>query len=297
MKHGATRDKIWNQHGIECFEMEAAGLMNNFQCLVIRGISDYADSHKNDIWKPYAAAIAAAYTKELLMIIPTDKIREMPAMNETNNDYSSTAQVVPMPRPQVPSTAIRTDVWYRLKNSNSRTHSIDIDDSFPRHPDDVQITLAPDNKYRLGQYWACRPNRAAGFWTLSNMDLPHMAIDVYGDNKAHPRLATEQFASGQQWQAVDRGRGAVSLWNNYSGRQMYLCPSNNPATPMRLMLADRDDNNMSQLWFLEPAGNMEQQSHHSNKMIADKAHDETTIEDITGKEEDSTSVPQFVRSN
>ncbi|KAL7953239.1 purine and uridine phosphorylase [Trichoderma compactum] len=42
MKHGTTRDKLWNQHGIECFEMEAAGLMNNFQCLVIRGISDYA---------------------------------------------------------------------------------------------------------------------------------------------------------------------------------------------------------------------------------------------------------------
>ncbi|KAL7953238.1 hypothetical protein V8C34DRAFT_297526 [Trichoderma compactum] len=201
-----------------------------------------------------------------------------------------------MPRPQVPSIVMRTGVWYRLKNFNSRTNSIDIDDSFPQLPDDVQITLAPDNQNRLGQYWAFRPNRNAGFWTLSNMDLPRMAIDVYGDNKAHPRLAAEQFVTGQQWQAVDRGNGAVSLWNNYSGRRMYLCSSNNPATPMRLILADRDDNNMSQLWFLQPVGNMEQQSHHSNKMISDKAHDEIMIEDITGKEEDSTSVSQFVRS-
>jgi nucleoside phosphorylase len=46
--------------------MEAAGLMNDFRCIVIRGISDYADSHKNDIWHPYAAAAAAGLAKELL---------------------------------------------------------------------------------------------------------------------------------------------------------------------------------------------------------------------------------------
>ncbi|CAN9403213.1 unnamed protein product [Alternaria alternata] len=46
--------------GVLCFEMEAAGLMNSFPCLVIRGICDYADSHKNKRWQPYAAATAAA---------------------------------------------------------------------------------------------------------------------------------------------------------------------------------------------------------------------------------------------
>jgi hypothetical protein len=56
--------------GILCFEMEAAGLMNNFQCLIIRGICDYADSHKNKGWQPYAAATAAACAKELLLTIP-----------------------------------------------------------------------------------------------------------------------------------------------------------------------------------------------------------------------------------
>ena len=53
--------------GVLCFEMEAAGLMNNFDCLVIRGICDYADSHKNKDWQPYAAAVAAAFAKELLV--------------------------------------------------------------------------------------------------------------------------------------------------------------------------------------------------------------------------------------
>lgn len=49
-----------------CFEMEAAGLMTDFPCLVIRGICDYCDTHKNDKWQKYAAATAAAYAKELL---------------------------------------------------------------------------------------------------------------------------------------------------------------------------------------------------------------------------------------
>ena len=63
IKHGGTRDKLGQELGILCFEMEAAGLMDNFPCLVIRGICDYADSHKNKQWQGYAAATAAAYSK------------------------------------------------------------------------------------------------------------------------------------------------------------------------------------------------------------------------------------------
>jgi nucleoside phosphorylase len=67
MKNARERDMISkSSEGAICFEMEAAGLMNDFRCIVIRGISDYADSHKNDIWHPYAAAAAAALAKELL---------------------------------------------------------------------------------------------------------------------------------------------------------------------------------------------------------------------------------------
>jgi hypothetical protein len=56
--------------GVLCVETEAAGLEDGFPCLVIRGICDYADSHKNDKWEGYAAATSAAYTKELLTVIP-----------------------------------------------------------------------------------------------------------------------------------------------------------------------------------------------------------------------------------
>lgn len=52
-----------------CVEMEAAGLMNTFPCIVIRGICDYADSHKNKNWQEHAAAVAAAFAKELLIYV------------------------------------------------------------------------------------------------------------------------------------------------------------------------------------------------------------------------------------
>ncbi|GLB07507.1 hypothetical protein AtubIFM57258_002850 [Aspergillus tubingensis] len=69
VKNAALRDEIRDKHGAICLEMEAAGLMNNFPCVVIRGISDYADLHKNDRWQPYAAAVAAACAKEYLELV------------------------------------------------------------------------------------------------------------------------------------------------------------------------------------------------------------------------------------
>lgn len=50
MKDASVRDKIAAEKDILCFEMEAAGLMNYFPCLVIRSICNYSDTHKNDIW-------------------------------------------------------------------------------------------------------------------------------------------------------------------------------------------------------------------------------------------------------
>ncbi|KAK6218060.1 pfs domain-containing protein [Colletotrichum tabaci] len=60
MKHAQTRDRLAKDQGIICFEVEAADLMDNFPCLVVRGICDYADSHKTKQWQRYAAATAAA---------------------------------------------------------------------------------------------------------------------------------------------------------------------------------------------------------------------------------------------
>ncbi|ERF76362.1 hypothetical protein EPUS_07069 [Endocarpon pusillum Z07020] len=74
MKDAVVRDRISQQHRVLCFEMEATGLSNDFPCVVIRGICDYSDSHKNDQWQGYAAATAASYAKELLQALPTNMV-------------------------------------------------------------------------------------------------------------------------------------------------------------------------------------------------------------------------------
>ena len=70
VRDALKRDHLGKDCDALCVEMEAAGLMDEFDCLVIRGICDYADSHKNKDWQRYAAAAAAAYAKEFLGAVP-----------------------------------------------------------------------------------------------------------------------------------------------------------------------------------------------------------------------------------
>jgi hypothetical protein len=41
VRHGTSRDALAQELGVICVEIEAAGLMDSFPCLVIRGIYDY----------------------------------------------------------------------------------------------------------------------------------------------------------------------------------------------------------------------------------------------------------------
>lgn len=75
IKNALTRDDLRDKHKLIGLEMEAAGVMNHLPTAVIRGVSDYADKHKNKIWQPYAAAMAAAYTKAVLAHIPRRQTR------------------------------------------------------------------------------------------------------------------------------------------------------------------------------------------------------------------------------
>lgn len=88
IKDAASRNKLNKDLGgqVLCIEMEAAGLVNHFPCLVIRGICDYADSHKNKDWQEHAAIVAAAFAKELLQYVqPTDVKGERPLKDLLND--------------------------------------------------------------------------------------------------------------------------------------------------------------------------------------------------------------------
>ena len=67
MKSGEDRDDIAGRDDVIAFEMEGAGVWESFPgSLVIKGVCDYADSHKSKRWQGYAAATAAAVTKGIL---------------------------------------------------------------------------------------------------------------------------------------------------------------------------------------------------------------------------------------
>jgi nucleoside phosphorylase len=66
MKSSEDRDQTAAREDVIAFEMEGAGVWDSFPCLIIKGVCDYADSHKDKRWQNYAAATAAACLKAFL---------------------------------------------------------------------------------------------------------------------------------------------------------------------------------------------------------------------------------------
>jgi nucleoside phosphorylase len=66
MKSGEHRDRLAKTEKVIGFEMEGPGVWDNLPCVIIKGVGDYADSHKNKEWQDYAAATAASCTKAFL---------------------------------------------------------------------------------------------------------------------------------------------------------------------------------------------------------------------------------------
>lgn len=66
MKSGEIRDWFAKKHNLIAFEMEGAGAWDEVPCLVVKGVCDYADSHKNKLWQDFAAATAASVMKAIL---------------------------------------------------------------------------------------------------------------------------------------------------------------------------------------------------------------------------------------
>jgi nucleoside phosphorylase len=66
MKSGEDRDAIAKDTDAIAFEMEGAGVWDHFPCVVIKGVCDYSDSHKNYDWQIYSALTAASCMKAFL---------------------------------------------------------------------------------------------------------------------------------------------------------------------------------------------------------------------------------------
>ncbi|KAJ5454982.1 hypothetical protein N7530_012751 [Penicillium desertorum] len=132
VKDGKQRDQLAQELGVCCVEMEAAGLMNDFPCLVIRGICDYADSHKNEEWQGYAAAVAAAYAKDLVLIVPIDQIETTPTARDTLADSVHRFNIpldltaVPVIEEFIGRQNELDNLWQYLQSTNSPSRKVAI---------------------------------------------------------------------------------------------------------------------------------------------------------------------------
>jgi hypothetical protein len=89
LKAPQVRDRLREMYAVKAIEMEGSGIAAATWLgaargyLLIRGICDYCDSHKNDLWQPYAACAAAAYAAALIASIPQGALRALePLLDE-----------------------------------------------------------------------------------------------------------------------------------------------------------------------------------------------------------------------
>lgn len=73
MRSGQDRDDLSKEFGIIAFDMEGAGIWDQFPTIIIKAGCDYADSHKNKTWQKYAAASAASTLKAFLDELETSQ--------------------------------------------------------------------------------------------------------------------------------------------------------------------------------------------------------------------------------
>ncbi|PTB59821.1 hypothetical protein M431DRAFT_76304, partial [Trichoderma harzianum CBS 226.95] len=74
VKSGKHRDEIAKHYDVLAFETEAAGVWDELPCIIVKGVSNYADGHGNKHWQDFAAATAACVAKALVEQYPkTDK--------------------------------------------------------------------------------------------------------------------------------------------------------------------------------------------------------------------------------
>ncbi|KAG6000031.1 hypothetical protein E4U54_001574 [Claviceps lovelessii] len=72
IRTGDLRDSVSKSlGGVLCFDTVPADLMHELPCASIRGICNYTDIHANRKWRGHAAAVAAAFAKEVVLALYT----------------------------------------------------------------------------------------------------------------------------------------------------------------------------------------------------------------------------------
>lgn len=125
MKSGVDRDRIAAQESVIAFEMEGAGVCNNLPCIVVKGVCDYADSHKDKLWQNYTAGAAAACMRSLLeQWASTDRLDESDEECKDPSQGNSSSHLDT--HPGVPSQLPPLDEG----SHSTKNHESSVDDLF-----------------------------------------------------------------------------------------------------------------------------------------------------------------------
>ncbi|OJJ40823.1 hypothetical protein ASPWEDRAFT_235243 [Aspergillus wentii DTO 134E9] len=208
IRSAQRRDELRDAWDVLCFEMEAAGLMNSFPCIVIRGICDYSDGHKNKRWQPYAAVVAAAYAKDLLRVVLPQQIEETDTAARIIGNFTdaicrmeqgiSTIETRAMDGKRDEILNWLTPVDYELEQSNI----------FSRHEPGTGRWLLDSEEY---QAWAsqtmqtlfCPGIPGAGKTVLSSIIISHLDSQFGNDSDVGIAFVYCSYRTGSQHKPAD----------------------------------------------------------------------------------------------
>ncbi|PNS17287.1 hypothetical protein CAC42_6970 [Sphaceloma murrayae] len=197
VKDAFARDEIVKRldGNCKCLEMEAAGVMNidKLPCLVVRGICDYADAHKNDLWQPYAAISAAAYANDLLSVLDGDEIEETITLADIMEEVRQDLRNV-QDQGAVTNASTRRVEFQQLWNALPRAEGAAYDSHDDEH---LSECLGDTRKEILSRIetWAAHPTSKSILWMYGEAGTGKSTISRTLANrwKCDSRLAATFF--------------------------------------------------------------------------------------------------------
>ncbi|KAF7139716.1 hypothetical protein CNMCM5793_007554 [Aspergillus hiratsukae] len=213
VKDGRRRDQLAQDLGVYCVETEAAGLMNDFPCLVIRGICDYADSHKNKEWQGYAAAVAAAYAKELLLVVPINHIDSTQTARETLAHTDPT--VVPVIENFLGRQEELEHLWHYLQPANAQFRKIAILHGLGgMGKTQLAVRFARDHKNDFtAVFWLSGKDRGTLLQSLSSA-LPRLPGQSRTNEAINDEDVEQQARHVLQWLALEGNSRWLIIFDN-----------------------------------------------------------------------------------
>ncbi|KIV92924.1 hypothetical protein PV10_04180 [Exophiala mesophila] len=184
------RDQSCRRTGVIAFEMEGAGAWDNFPTIIIKGVCDYADSHKNKSWQSYAAAVAAASMKAFMSqwassdSYKLDMMSTTPAEEAHVSDFDIRRQ----------STALRGDAFpHKLFRPNSEYE--DNEDPYNARAKSLELHGLPHRLSSLLWYLG-HTSSAKSMFTMVLV----LAVLAFVASIRMPKMSGSSKHSAQHWE-------------------------------------------------------------------------------------------------